>query len=298
MSATGEYLQDGVPAGTVVLESATRSFRVQVDTGRTLKETLLRRGGRRAVPVPTADRNAEALRAGTPIDDHVFALRDVDLRIEPGETVALVGRNGAGKSSTLRVLAGIIPLDSGAVRIGGSVAALLDLAAGFSRDFSGRENIIMGGALYGLTRAQVDERLDRIIAFSELGDFVDLPLKAYSSGMLVRLAFAIVAFLDVDVLLIDEVLAVGDGAFQRKCEARIAEQVESGATLVLVSHDLALIERTCDRTVLLEGGRVSVDGPTDEVLASYRHRLEDATAPVRASAAPDAPSPDPAGGPA
>jgi len=289
---SGAYVQDGVAPGTVVLERATRSFRVQVDTGRTLKETLLRRGARRApAPAPTA----EALRAGAPVGDHVFALRDVDLRIEPGETVALVGRNGAGKSSTLRVLAGIIPLDTGAVRVGGSVAALLDLAAGFSRDFSGRENIVMGGALYGLSREQVDERLDRIIEFSELGEFVDLPLKAYSSGMLVRLAFAIVAFLDVDVLLIDEVLAVGDGAFQRKCEARIAEQVESGATLVLVSHDLALIERTCRRTVLLEGGRVSTDGPTDEVLSAYRHRLEDATAPVRASTAPT-PTADAPGG--
>jgi ABC-type polysaccharide/polyol phosphate transport system ATPase subunit len=258
----GEYEQDAVPVGAIRLEAATRSFNVQVDSGRTLKELLLRRehrGGPEAVP----------------------ALRGVDLTIDPGETVAIVGRNGAGKSSTLRVLAGIVPLDSGRVRIGGQVAALLDLAAGFSRDFSGRENILMGGALYGLTRRQVEERLEDMIAFSELGEFVDLPLKAYSSGMLVRLAFAIVAFLDADVLLIDEVLAVGDGAFQRKCEERIAAQVASGSTLVLVSHDLALIERTCARTVLLDSGRVAADGPTGQVLSEYRHLLSGEAAPVR-----------------
>ncbi|EHN11459.1 ABC transporter related protein [Patulibacter medicamentivorans] len=258
----GEYEQDAVPIGAIRLEAATRSFNVQVDSGRTLKELLLRRehrGGPEAVP----------------------ALRGVDLTIDPGETVAIVGRNGAGKSSTLRVLAGIVPLDSGRVRIGGQVAALLDLAAGFSRDFSGRENILMGGALYGLTRRQVEERLEDMIAFSELGEFVDLPLKAYSSGMLVRLAFAIVAFLDADVLLIDEVLAVGDGAFQRKCEERIAAQVASGSTLVLVSHDLALIERTCARTVLLDSGRVAADGPTAQVLSEYRHLLSGEAAPVR-----------------
>jgi ABC-type polysaccharide/polyol phosphate transport system ATPase subunit len=263
---SGGYEQDGVPAGTIELDGATRSFRVQADAGRTLKELVLRSGARRK---------------GIKGPDEVWALRGVDLRIEPGETVAIVGRNGAGKSSTLRVLAGIVPLDGGVVRIGGHVAALLDLAAGFSRDFSGRENILMGGALYGLTRKQVEDRLDEMVAFSELGEFVDLPLKAYSSGMLVRLAFAIVAFLDADVLLIDEVLAVGDGAFQRKCEERIAAQVASGSTLVLVSHDLSLIERTCRRTVLLEGGRVAADGPTEVVLQQYVRLLEGEAAPVR-----------------
>jgi ABC-type polysaccharide/polyol phosphate transport system ATPase subunit len=266
----GTYLTDGVLPGAIELHEATRAFEVRADAGRTLKELVLgssRRAGRRGVDARGPER--------------VWALRGVDLSVAPGETVAIVGRNGAGKSSTLRVLAGIVPLDGGSVRIGGHVAALLDLAAGFSRDFSGRENITMGGALYGLTRRQVEERLEDMVAFSELGEFVDLPLKAYSSGMLVRLAFAIVAFLDADVLLIDEVLAVGDGAFQRKCEERIAAQVAAGATLVLVSHDLALIERTCARTVLLEGGRVAADGPTAEILERYRDLLSGEAAPVR-----------------
>ena len=200
------------------------------------------------------------------------ALRDVSLRIAPGETVGIVGRNGAGKSSTLRALAGIVPLDSGTVDCGGRVVALLELGAGFGRDFSGRENILLNGALYGMTRADIEERMDDIIAFSELGHFIDVPVKGYSNGMFVRLGFSIAAHLEPDVLLIDEVLAVGDEAFQRKCETRVAEQVDAGATLVLVSHDPGLVERTCERVIVLDGGAVAFDGPTGDGLAFY-HRL-------------------------
>jgi ABC-type polysaccharide/polyol phosphate transport system ATPase subunit len=239
--------------GQIVLEDACRSFSVRADRGRTLKEMLI------------GSRNA----AGPP---PVHALRDVSLQVNRGETVGMVGRNGAGKSSTLRVLAGIIPLDSGRVECGGQIVSLLELGAGFGRDFSGRENIMLNGALHGLRRMEILERMDAIIEFSELGDFVDAPVKTYSSGMFLRLGFAIAAHLEVDVLLIDEVLAVGDEAFQRKCEARIAEQIEAGATLVLVSHDAALIERTCERTVVLDGGQVVFDGPTGQGMPFY-HRL-------------------------
>jgi ABC-type polysaccharide/polyol phosphate transport system ATPase subunit len=236
--------------GEIVLDGATRAFAVRADAGRTLKEVLLRRG--RGGPPP------------------VQALRDVSLRVRPGETVAIVGRNGAGKTSTLRVLAGIVPLDAGTVAIGGRVVALLELGAGFGRDFTGRENVFLNAALYGLTRAEVEERLESILAFSELGEFADLPVATYSQGMFLRLGFAIAAHLDPDVLLIDEVLAVGDEGFQRKCEARIAEQVAAGATLVLVSHDAGVVERTCARVVVLDRGRVVFDGPTAEGLAHYR----------------------------
>jgi ABC-type polysaccharide/polyol phosphate transport system ATPase subunit len=242
-----------VTPGEIVLEGASRSFSVRADRGRTLKELVLGR---------------ERLGGPPPVQ----ALSDVSLRIEPGETVGIVGRNGAGKSSTLRVLAGIIPLDSGRVACGGQVVSLLDLGAGFGRDFSGRENVLLNGALHGLTKAQIEARMDDIVAFSELGDFADVPVKTYSSGMFVRLGFAIAAHLDADILLIDEVLAVGDEAFQRKCEQRIAEQVEAGATLVLVSHDAGLIERTCRRVVVLDGGRVVRDGPVGEAMPFY-HRL-------------------------
>jgi ABC-type polysaccharide/polyol phosphate transport system ATPase subunit len=250
----------GLTPGQVVLRDATRSFDVRADPARTLRGAL---GGRRR-----AGRSA--------VSTAVPALQGVTLSIAPGETVGMVGRNGAGKTSTLRVLAGIVPLHSGEAECGGRVVSLLELAAGFSRDFSGRENIYLQGALYGLTKADVEARLDRIIAFSELGEFVDIPVKTYSSGMFVRLGFSIAAHLDADVLLIDEVLAVGDEAFQRKCLRRISEQIAAGTTVVLVSHDAGAIERVCERVVVLDAGRVVFDGPTADGLLFY-HRLMGST---------------------
>jgi ABC-type polysaccharide/polyol phosphate transport system ATPase subunit len=240
--------------GEIVLEHAHRSFSVRADRGRTLKDLLLRREREPGGPPP------------------VQALRDVTLHINAGETVGMIGRNGAGKTSTLRVLAGIIPLQSGRVEAGGRIVSLLEVGAGFGRDFSGRENIYLNAALHGLGRAEIDERLESIISFSELGRFVEAPVKTYSSGMFLRLGFAIAAHLDADILLIDEVLAVGDEAFQRKCETHIAGKIAAGATLVLVSHDAALIERTCERVVVLDAGAVVFDGPGHEGLSFY-HRL-------------------------
>lgn len=242
-----------VAAGEIVLERASRSFSVRADPGRTLKGLLI---GRRAVGPPP-----------------VKAMSDVSLRIRPGETVGLVGRNGAGKSSTLRVLAGIIPLESGRIECGGRVVSLLELGAGFGRDFTGRENIHLNGALHGLNRQQVEALEEPIVAFSELGDFIDAPVRTYSSGMFVRLGFAIAAHLEADILLIDEVLAVGDEGFQRKCLRRISERIAAGATLVLVSHDAGAIERVCERVVVLEHGAVAFDGPTAEGLAHYRRLI-------------------------
>jgi len=170
------------------------------------------------------------------------------------------------------VLAGIVPLQSGEAASGGRMVSLLELGSGFSRDFSGRENIYLQGALYGFTKAQIDARIERIIAFSELGHFIEVPVKTYSAGMFLRLGFSIAAFLDADVLLIDEILAVGDEAFQRKCLRRISEQIAGGTTVVLVSHDARAIERVCERVVVLDGGRIVFDGPTAEGLLHY-HRL-------------------------
>ena len=238
--------------GEIVLEGATRSFRLQHERSRTLKELFVRRGS-----------------AARP---RVHALREVDLRIEPGEAVGMVGRNGAGKTSTLRCLAGIVPLDSGRAECGGRVVSLLELGAGFGPDFTGRENVYLSGALHGFGREEIEERLGAIVEFSELGEFIDVPVKAYSAGMYLRLGFAIVAHLDADVLLIDEILAVGDESFQRKCLTRISEQMERGATLVLVSHDPTAIERVCERVVVLDRGRVQFDGPVAEGLLFY-HRM-------------------------
>jgi ABC-type polysaccharide/polyol phosphate transport system ATPase subunit len=258
-------------AGTIELHDATRSFSVRADRGRTLKELLLRR-------------NRDDGDGPAP----VTALRDVTLRIEPGETVGIVGRNGAGKSSTLRVLAGIIPLNEGTVATSGKIVSLLEVGAGFGRDFSGRENIFLNGALHGLGKREIEAQIDAIVEFSELGHFIDAPVKTYSSGMFLRLGFAIAAHLEADILLIDEVLAVGDEAFQRKCEARISAQIEAGATLVLVSHDAALIERTCERVIVLDGGAVSYDGPCGEGMGFYHRLMGTPVAP----ATPDSDRPD------
>ena len=239
--------------GEVVLNNATRSFQVRRDRNRTLKELVVRRSSNSAGAT-------------------VNALRDVTLHIEPGEAVGLVGRNGAGKSSTLACLAGILPLDSGRAECGGRVVTLLELGAGFGADFSGRENIYLNGALHGFERDEIEERIADVISFSELGEFIDLPVKVYSSGMFLRLGFSIAAHMDADVMLIDEILAVGDESFQRKCLARISERMEAGATMVLVSHDPSAIERVCRRVVVLDAGRVAFDGDVAEGLMAH-HRL-------------------------
>jgi ABC-type polysaccharide/polyol phosphate transport system ATPase subunit len=241
----------GGPApGEIVLSGASRAFAVRADPGRSLKELVF--GRTRGGPAP------------------VQALRDVSFGVSPGETVAVVGRNGAGKTSTLRVLAGIVPLDRGECSVGGRVVAQLELGAGFGRAFTGRENVYLNAALHGLSKPEVEAKMDDILAFAELGEFAELPVATYSQGMFLRLGFAIAAHLEPDVLLVDEVLAVGDEAFQRKCETRIAAQIEAGATLVLVSHDASLVERTCARVIVLDHGRKVFDGPTAEGLAYYR----------------------------
>jgi ABC-type polysaccharide/polyol phosphate transport system ATPase subunit len=246
-----------VRAGEVVVEHASRAFEVRADPARTFKELLIARGRDRRGPEP------------------IHALRDVSLRVARGEAVGIMGRNGAGKTSTLRALSGIVPLDSGVAECGGRVVSLLEVGAGFGRDFTGRENIHLNAALHGLSRQEVEARIEPIVAFSELGDFIDVPVRTYSSGMFVRLGFSIAAHLDADVMLIDEVLAVGDEAFQRKCLTRIRELMDGGMTLVLVSHDAGTIESVCDRVVILDEGNVAFDGPTAEAIAHYRRLLDD-----------------------
>ena len=236
--------------GEIRAEAVSRRFRVHARQARTLKELFVFRGRTEATDV--------------------LALRDVTLTVEPGDAVGLVGRNGSGKSTLLRLIAGIIRPTSGTVAVGGRVGSLLELGAGFHPDFSGRENVFLNGSIHGLRRAQIRERFDEIVAFAELEDAIDRPVRTYSSGMYMRLGFAIAAHLDADVLLLDEVFAVGDEAFQRKCFGKIFEFKQRGGTIVFVSHDASQVERLCERAVLLHEGRKEFDGQTREALARYR----------------------------
>ncbi|HET6684078.1 MAG TPA: ABC transporter ATP-binding protein [Gaiella sp.] len=241
--------------GTIDVDSVSRRFLVRARESYTLKELLVERG-----------------RTGT---QEIWALRDVSLAIAPGESVALVGRNGSGKSTLLRLIAGIIKPTGGRVSIGGRVGSLLELGAGFHPDFTGRENVELNGMLQGLTRARIRERFDEIVAFAELEHAIDRPVRTYSSGMTMRLGFAIAAFLEADVLLLDEVFAVGDESFQRKCFGVIAAFKERGGTILFVSHDASAVERLCDRAALLRDGTLAFDGPVHEAITRYRRALAD-----------------------
>jgi ABC-type polysaccharide/polyol phosphate transport system ATPase subunit len=242
-----------VQPGEIVAEHASRHFRVYPRESRRLKDAIVARGGSRP--------------------SEVVALRDVSFRVEPGAAVGLVGRNGSGKTTLLRLISGIIKPSSGHVEVGGRVGSLLELGAGFHPDLTGRENVFLNGSIYGLKRAYLREQLDEIIAFAGLEQAIDRPVRTYSSGMYMRLGFAIAAHIDADVLLLDEVFAVGDEQFQRKCFGKIFEFKQRGGTIVFVSHDASAVERLCDRAVLLRDGAVDFDGPTHDAIVRYRQLL-------------------------
>ena len=226
-------------------------------------------------------------------DDAVPALRDVSFEVAPGETVGVVGPNGSGKSTLLKLLAGIIRPTSGSVRVTGRLAALLELGAGFHPEISGRENIQINGLLLGLTRREIASRFDDIVRFAELEEFLDAPVKTYSSGMAVRLGFSIAAHCDPDVLLVDEVLAVGDEAFARRSLEKFAEFERAGKTLLFVSHDLSLVAERCRRAIWLDHGRVAADGPSAETVARYRESVAAREAERRGGAPPTESDPAP-----
>ncbi|APX03351.1 MULTISPECIES: ABC transporter ATP-binding protein [Arthrobacter] len=198
------------------------------------------------------------------------ALRDLSIDVEHGETVALLGLNGSGKSTLLKHISGVMLPDSGTVRTGGRVAGLIEVGAGFHPDLSGRDNVFLNGAILGMTEAQIKEKFDSIVEFAEIGEFIDTEVKFYSSGMYLRLAFSVAVHTDPDVFLVDEILAVGDEPFQKKCLAKIKELAAAGKTLVVVSHDLDLVAHVCERGVLLEHGRVIMDGPVADVIGRLR----------------------------
>ena len=200
------------------------------------------------------------------------ALKDVSLHVEEGETVALMGLNGSGKSTLLKLISGVLQPDAGSVRTRGRVAGLIEVGAGFHHDLSGRDNVYLNGAILGMSEQQIDAMFDSIVEFSEIGEFIDTEVKFYSSGMYLRLAFSIAVHTDPEVFLIDEILAVGDEPFQRKCISKIKELAAAGKTLFVVSHDLDLVSTICERGVLLEHGKVIMDGEVHEVVKELRRR--------------------------
>lgn len=214
------------------------------------------------------------------------ALQDVSFDIRKGETVGIIGRNGSGKSTLLQLICGILKPSVGTVEVSGRVSALLELGAGFNPEFTGRENVYFQGALQGFSQAQMDERFDAIAAFADIGEFVDQPVRTYSSGMFVRLAFAAMIHVDADVLVIDEALAVGDAAFQRKCYAYLDNLGAQGCTIIFVSHDTGAIVAHCDRALLLSMGRLMLAGRPKEVVDGYL--AGDSTRPASNSTGPTA----------
>ena len=204
------------------------------------------------------------------LSEKFHALRDVSLEVKQGESVALLGLNGSGKSTLLKHISGVMLPDSGTVGTRGRVAGLIEVGAGFHHDLSGRDNVYLNGAILGMTEEEINEKFDSIVEFSEIGQFIDTEVKFYSSGMYLRLAFSVAVHTDPEVFLVDEILAVGDEPFQKKCIAKIKQLAEEGKTLVVVSHDLDLVAGVCERGVLLDHGQVVMDAPVRDVVSHMR----------------------------
>lgn len=247
---------NNLPIGTVAFDRVSKRYRL--GTLGTLRATV--------AALARRDRGDDGTR-------DLWALRDVSFRVEPGESLGLIGPNGAGKTTALKLLSGITRPTSGRVEVSGRMSSLIELGAGFHPELTGRDNIYLNGAILGLKRQEIRRKLDEIIAFSELERFIDTPVKRYSSGMYVRLGFAVAAHVEPDILLVDEVLAVGDASFRHRCMLRMQALKQCGTTIVFVSHNLHMVRRTCDWALLLSHGQVSAQGTPTEVIASYEESL-------------------------
>jgi lipopolysaccharide transport system ATP-binding protein len=242
---------------------------------RTLRETIAA-----AVRAPLARRRSGGpdRREGANGDDEFYALRGLDLDVQPGDVVGIIGRNGAGKSTLLKILSRITDPTAGRVEVRGRIASLLEVGTGFHPELTGRENIYLNGSILGMSRREIDRKFDEIVAFSEIERFLDTPVKRYSSGMYVRLAFAIAAHLEPEVLIVDEVLAVGDVEFQRKCLGKMQDVGREGRTILFVSHNISALQSLCRRGVLIQNGRLAADAPIDDAIRRYLHSLESCAA--------------------
>ena len=199
-----------------------------------------------------------------------WALKDISFEVQKGETLGIIGPNGSGKSTILKLIAGVMAPNSGSVAVHGKIAPLIELGAGFHPELSGRENIYLNATILGLRRKEIDAKFNEIVNFADLGEFIDTPIKHYSSGMYMRLAFAVAVHTTPDILLMDEILAVGDVTFQKKCFKKMEEFRKSGVTIVFISHSLEMVGDFCERTIFLEEGKLKKIGRTDEVIAFYR----------------------------
>ncbi|MGE5413481.1 MAG: ABC transporter ATP-binding protein [Syntrophomonadaceae bacterium] len=238
-------------SAAIRLEKVTLRYRIPRERIGSLKEYAIRRVKRQVAY------------------DDFEALHQIDLAIAAGERVGLIGRNGAGKSTLFRVISRVLPPAEGRVYVAGRIAPILELGLGFHGELTGRENVMLQGALLGFSRAETRRRLDRIVAWAELEEFIDAPIRTFSTGMAARLAFAVATDVDPDILLVDEALSVGDEKFQRKCHDRMAALVDRGKTFMLVSHSLSQIRDNCDRAIWLHHGRIILDGPAGSVADAY-----------------------------
>lgn len=233
----------------ITLNNVTKEFKYYSDKPQTLKEKLVR-----------GTKNKTDVRV---------VLQDINLNIEKGQTVALIGTNGSGKSTLLKLMTKIIYPNKGTLHTNGKLTSLLELGAGFHPDFTGRENIYFNASIFGLTKKEIEARIDCIIEFSELNDFIDSPVRTYSSGMYMRLAFSVAINVDAEILLIDEILAVGDNHFQDKCFNKLVELSESDKTIVIVSHSHGPVEKLCSRAIWLKDGQIRADGDCSTVIKDY-----------------------------
>jgi ABC-type polysaccharide/polyol phosphate transport system ATPase subunit len=235
----------------VAIEFQGVSKRFQLQEGATLREFL------------------PAVLKGKGWSDPFYALRDVSFSIASGETVGIIGRNGSGKSTILKLIAGVMAPTTGDVQVSGRVSPLIELGAGFHPDLTGSENVILNGCILGMAGKEVRERFDDIVSFAELREFIDTPVKRYSSGMYVRLGFSVAVHSNPEILLVDEVLSVGDAHFQEKCLAKMDEFQSRGVTIIVVSHSMGLVKKFCHRAMLIDGGRLVEEGATREVIPHY-----------------------------
>ncbi len=241
----------------IIVDNLSKQYRI----GKLHNENMLREALVNLVKHPFRRRNED--------NAYIWALKDVSFKVEEGEVIGIIGRNGAGKSTLLKILSKITHPTSGTVKVRGRVASLLEVGTGFHEELTGRENIYMNGSILGMSKKEVDSNLDAIIAFSDVELFIDTPIKRYSSGMRLRLGFAVAAHLNADVLFVDEVLAVGDVGFQKKCLQKMGDMRNSGRTVCFVSHNMAAVENLCPRSIWIDNGQLRMDGETGDVIQAY-----------------------------